>query len=194
MSPTGKRATRRRMGPDLDASRNLVTGQKMGMDLPNRLNPGPLASRITFFAPVSLLFFLTVMVMLGVACGREPPPDELLLPRGRVLRLPPAAGVPGGPHVDPRVVRDRGRDQPRAGGELPARGRPACGARCVHAVAAQFDLPRALQLRILLRRLHGVDGDRGRGRHAVRADADDRARALGRRCSPRPCRARAEAR
>jgi inner membrane protein involved in colicin E2 resistance len=41
------------------------------MDLPNRLNPGPVASRITFFAPVSLLFFLTVMVMLGVVRGES---------------------------------------------------------------------------------------------------------------------------
>jgi len=45
---------------------SLVTGQKIGMDPPDRLNPGPLAARITFFAPVSLLFFMTVMVMLGV--------------------------------------------------------------------------------------------------------------------------------
>jgi hypothetical protein len=45
---------------------NLVTGQAIGMDLPNRMNPGPLASRITFFAPVSLLFFLTVMIVLDV--------------------------------------------------------------------------------------------------------------------------------
>jgi hypothetical protein len=44
----------------------LVTGQRIGMDLPNRINPGPLAARITWFAPVSLLFFLSVMVILGV--------------------------------------------------------------------------------------------------------------------------------
>jgi hypothetical protein len=50
---------------------NLVTAQRIGMDLPNRLNPGPLASRITFFAPVSLLFFLTVMVILGVTRGES---------------------------------------------------------------------------------------------------------------------------
>jgi hypothetical protein len=50
---------------------NLVTGQRIGVDLPNRLNPGPLASRVTFFAPVSLLFFLTVMVMLGVTRGEN---------------------------------------------------------------------------------------------------------------------------
>ena len=45
---------------------NLVSGKAIGMDLPNRLNPGPLTARITFFAPVSLLFFITVLVMLGV--------------------------------------------------------------------------------------------------------------------------------
>ena len=50
---------------------SLVTGQKIGMDPPDRLNPGPLAARITFFAPVSLLFFLTVMVMLGAIRGRS---------------------------------------------------------------------------------------------------------------------------
>ena len=50
---------------------NLVTGQAIGMDLPNRINPGPLASRITFFAPVSLLFFLTVMVVLDVLSGER---------------------------------------------------------------------------------------------------------------------------
>jgi hypothetical protein len=44
----------------------VVTGQRIGMDLPNRTNPGPLAARITFFAPVGLLFFLVVMVILGV--------------------------------------------------------------------------------------------------------------------------------
>lgn len=70
MSPTAR--TREGDGWTLSWSfRNLVTGQKVGMDLPNRLNPGPVASRITFFAPVSLLFFLTVMVMLGVVRGES---------------------------------------------------------------------------------------------------------------------------
>jgi hypothetical protein len=45
---------------------SLVTGQDVGMDPPRPINPGPLAARITFFAPVSLLFFFTVMVVLGV--------------------------------------------------------------------------------------------------------------------------------
>jgi hypothetical protein len=50
---------------------NLVTGQRIGMDLPNRLNPGPLAARITWFAPVSLLFFLSVLVILGMVRGQN---------------------------------------------------------------------------------------------------------------------------
>ena len=57
-----------RLGWQFDS---LVTGQKVGLDLPNKLNPGPVAARITFFAPVSLLFFLTVMVLLGVLSGRS---------------------------------------------------------------------------------------------------------------------------
>ncbi len=39
------------------ASENLISGYQVGMDMPRRLNPGPLASRIAFFAPVSLGFF-----------------------------------------------------------------------------------------------------------------------------------------
>jgi hypothetical protein len=50
---------------------SLVTGKRIGLDLPNRLNPGPLAARITFFAPVSLLFFFTVLVILGILRRRN---------------------------------------------------------------------------------------------------------------------------
>jgi hypothetical protein len=50
---------------------NLVTGQAIGLGLPERLNPGPFAARVTFFAPVSLLFFLAVMVMVGVTSGES---------------------------------------------------------------------------------------------------------------------------
>ncbi len=50
---------------------SLVTGQRIAVDLPEKLNPGPLAARISFFAPVSLLFFITVLVVLGVLRGRS---------------------------------------------------------------------------------------------------------------------------
>jgi inner membrane protein involved in colicin E2 resistance len=48
---------------------NLISGQKIGLELPEKLNPGPFAARVTFFAPVSLLFFLTVMVIVGATRG-----------------------------------------------------------------------------------------------------------------------------
>lgn len=48
---------------------NLISGKTIGMELPQKLNPGPFAARVTFFAPVSLLFFLTVMVIVGATYG-----------------------------------------------------------------------------------------------------------------------------
>ena len=36
---------------------NLISGFQLGMEMPRRLNPGPLAARISYFAPVSLGFF-----------------------------------------------------------------------------------------------------------------------------------------
>jgi hypothetical protein len=49
----------------------ILTGQVIAMDLPNRLNPGPFTARVTYFAPVSLLFFLTVMVIIGILQSRN---------------------------------------------------------------------------------------------------------------------------
>lgn len=46
---------------------SLVTSAGIGIELPQKINPGPLASRITFFAPVGLLFFMFVASVLGAA-------------------------------------------------------------------------------------------------------------------------------
>jgi len=68
VSPTSKQADA--SGWTLNwAFTNMISGQAIGMELPARLNPGPYAARVTFFAPVSLLFFLAVMVMLGATYG-----------------------------------------------------------------------------------------------------------------------------
>jgi hypothetical protein len=48
---------------------NLVSDFDVGVEMPYRLNPGPLASRMSYFAPVSLLFFFTVLVVLGAVKG-----------------------------------------------------------------------------------------------------------------------------
>lgn len=43
---------------------SLVSGRQIGLIMPVPLNPGPLASRISFFAPVSLLFYFAALVLL----------------------------------------------------------------------------------------------------------------------------------
>jgi inner membrane protein involved in colicin E2 resistance len=43
---------------------DVIGAQAIAMDMPNVLNPGPVASRITFFAPVSLLFFFAVLLLM----------------------------------------------------------------------------------------------------------------------------------
>jgi hypothetical protein len=49
---------------------SLVANAPIGIVLPERLNPGPLAARITFFAPVGLLFFCFVVAIVADAQGR----------------------------------------------------------------------------------------------------------------------------
>ena len=48
---------------------DVIGAQPIGMAMPKLLNPGPVATRITFFAPVSLLFFFTVLVIVGILRG-----------------------------------------------------------------------------------------------------------------------------
>jgi hypothetical protein len=49
----------------------LVASAPIGIELPQLLNPGPLASKITFFAPLSLLFFFFVVAVLAAAQKKE---------------------------------------------------------------------------------------------------------------------------
>jgi hypothetical protein len=50
---------------------NLVSDFDLGVEMPNKLNPGPLARRMSSFAPVSLFFFFTVLVVLGAVTGNS---------------------------------------------------------------------------------------------------------------------------
>jgi hypothetical protein len=48
---------------------NLLSGFQIGMDMPQKLQPGPLAGEIAFFAPVSLLFFFAIMFIIVTIRG-----------------------------------------------------------------------------------------------------------------------------
>ncbi|MDD5089818.1 MAG: inner membrane CreD family protein [Candidatus Wallbacteria bacterium] len=43
---------------------SLISGIQIGMDLPKKLNPGPFAGKVSFFAPVSLFLFFFLMFVI----------------------------------------------------------------------------------------------------------------------------------
>ena len=45
---------------------DVINAQAIAMGMPSVANPGPVASRMSFFAPVSLLFFFSVLVLMGM--------------------------------------------------------------------------------------------------------------------------------
>lgn len=51
--------------------KSLVSGFQIGMAMPEKLQPGPLAGRISFFAPVSLFFFFFLMFIITTMRGIE---------------------------------------------------------------------------------------------------------------------------
>ena len=70
LSPSRKTATSN--GWELDWNyKNLVSGYQIAMTMPEKLQPGPLAGRISFFAPVSLFFFFFLMLIITTLRGVE---------------------------------------------------------------------------------------------------------------------------
>lgn len=65
ISPTGKRRTETGWRLDWDFE-NLISGFTIGMEMPQRLNPGPLAARMSFFAPISLGFFFVWIFVISL--------------------------------------------------------------------------------------------------------------------------------
>ena len=58
---------------------SLISDAPIGIQMPQLLNPGPLASKVTFFAPLSLLFFFFVVAILAAVQHREMHPMHYLL-------------------------------------------------------------------------------------------------------------------
>jgi len=50
---------------------SLLSGFQIGLTMPEKLQPGPLAGRISYFAPISLLFFFFVVFILTMLRGIE---------------------------------------------------------------------------------------------------------------------------
>jgi len=70
ISPSQKHETA--SGWDLSWSyKNLLSGYQIAMVMPEKLQPGPLAGKISFFAPVSLFFFFFLMFIITTMRGIE---------------------------------------------------------------------------------------------------------------------------
>jgi inner membrane protein involved in colicin E2 resistance len=63
LSPSSKRRVGRGWELIWDYE-SLLSGYAIAMAMPEKLQPGPLAGRISFFAPVSLFFFFFVMLLI----------------------------------------------------------------------------------------------------------------------------------
>src|SRR5690349_565429 len=70
LSPTEKRETAN--GWELQWNyENLVSGFDIALKMPQKLQPGPLAGRISYFAPVSLFFFFFLVFILSTMRGNN---------------------------------------------------------------------------------------------------------------------------
>jgi hypothetical protein len=49
--------------------KDLISGNGIGIEMPQKLNPGPMAARISFFAPVSLGFFFFLIFVISLLRG-----------------------------------------------------------------------------------------------------------------------------
>jgi inner membrane protein involved in colicin E2 resistance len=68
LSPTEKKEVNK--GWDLTWNyKSLLSGYQIAMAMPEKLQPGPLAGKISFFAPVSLFFFFFLMLIITTMRG-----------------------------------------------------------------------------------------------------------------------------
>jgi len=70
LSPTEKRQTAN--GWELEWNyQSLVSGFDIALKMPQKLQPGPLAGRISYFGPVSLFFFFFLVFILSALRGND---------------------------------------------------------------------------------------------------------------------------
>jgi len=64
--------TRQRVGNGWQLTwdyKDLIAGTGIGIEMPQKINPGPMAARISFFAPVSLGFFFFLIFVISLLKG-----------------------------------------------------------------------------------------------------------------------------
>ena len=172
LAPTSKRRTA--AGWDLVWKySNLVSGSNISLDMPARLQPGQLAGEISYFAPVSLFFFLFLMLIITTQRGIDLHPMNYFFLAASFFAFHLLLAYLAD-HVDIhlaflissmvsiglvvsylRIVIGSNVRFPRSGGST-------------------VRLLRALFLRVLSRRFHGTRSDHRSHRYSFSRNANDR--------------------
>ncbi len=156
---------------------DVINAQAIAMGMPSVANPGPVASRMSFFAPVSLLFFFAVLILVGMVQGvKLHPMNYFFLAAGcfafqllfaylvDLIPLFPAFAISAA--VSLALV---------SGYLFAAAGRQFCP----HCGAGSIRFHHPVQLQLFLRRTHRPDDHDRRHRHAGTANDHDRQGKLG---------------
>ena len=184
LSPSEKHETGK--GWDLTWSyKSLLSGYQIAMVMPEKLQPGPLAGRISLFAPVSLFFFFFLMLIITTMRGIDLHPMNYFFLAAAFFSfhlllayLVDHVSIHAAFAIAARCLGVSGCELPatRRGNRLrEPRGR----AGAVH-------LPRVVLLRIFPQGLHRTRDHCGLGANAVCGDAGDWPHPLGREIRGRP--------
>jgi hypothetical protein len=178
LSPTTKRQTGNGWEWQWDYQ-NLISGFDIALKMPEKLQPGPLAGQISYFAPVSLFFFFFVIFYLVDVAGNRLAPHELFFSGRCILFFPLVVGISGGSRFDPcGVCAVLGGINP-PGRELFAVSREStiCHGGCR---IGAIDLSSAFFVCVLLRRIYRAGNHNWGNPDVVCGDAADRADSMGR--------------
>ena len=172
ISPTTKRETDK--GWDLTWNyTNLVSGYAIGITMPQKLQPGPLAGQISFFAPVSLFFFFFLMFIITTLRGINLHPMNYFFLAGGIFCLPHFIGVFGGPRFHTHCLRNLFAGFDLSCGQLSAAG----GGNAVRGDGGWLcavDLPDTVFVRIFFQGFHRTCGYDWLYRDVVCNHANDR--------------------
>jgi uncharacterized membrane protein YdcZ (DUF606 family) len=151
---------------------DAISAPGIGMEMPRELNAGPVAAQISFYAPLSMLLFFTVIIITVISRGMSLHPVNYLFLAAGFFAFPLLFSY----MLDVFPVH------------LSFVIAAACSLLLVcgylRAAAGEFHVPRrrgrpvrlhgALQLQLLLQRPHRTHAHRWRHRHPRRFDGADR--------------------
>ena len=178
LAPTSKRRTA--AGWDLVWKySNLVSGSNISLDMPARLQPGQLAGEISYFAPVSLFFFLFLMLIITTQRGIDLHPMNYFFLAASFFAFHLLLAYLAD-HVDIHLGLSHQFHGLHRTGCVLSTDSDRFDVRFPRSGGSTVRLLGALFLRVLSRRFHGTRSDHRRHRYTFSRNANDRSGTMGR--------------